>query len=199
MSLVSLHLESIVMAEVPVLNGQHRPVVWIADLYPQHSSLSFAFFTGAPGLKTLLLCVLWDLPMKCWGRPSASPTSPLCVFLHTPSICRLPLLRRCSLNPLRLHSFPAPLGHIFSMLLLCIFFQAVSHLPLYRTCGTGHARVLSCTLLLQRGLGWVLSASSLSFGVICLSFACYILLLRVGTCLIRVLQGSLITGWAKTS
>lgn len=70
------------------------------------------------------------------------------------------------------------------------FFQAASHFLLYHTCGTSHARVLSCTLLLQMGLDWVLSASSLGFGVICLSFACYILLLRAGTSIICVLQGS---------
>lgn len=40
-SLVSLHLESIVMAEVPVRNGQHRSVVWISDLHPVFSVLHF--------------------------------------------------------------------------------------------------------------------------------------------------------------
>lgn len=131
MPLVSLHLESIVTAEAPVPNGQHRPVVWIADLYPQCSSLSFAFFISAQGLKTLLLWVLWDLLMRCWERPSTSSTSLLCTFLQSPSICWLSVLLQVQFEPLASaqllsttwsHLLNAPFVHLFSKLPHTSFF-----------------------------------------------------------------------------
>lgn len=104
-------------------------------------------------LKTILLLVLWDLLLRCWGGPSSSPPTSVQLFPCS-SIYQLPPETQCELlAPAQLsttwsHSPNAPFVYFFS--------KAVFHLPLYSICGTSHAQVLPCSCLPWSGLGWVL-------------------------------------------
>lgn len=187
----SLHFESTVMAEVAVPNGGSVGLWfrWLISVLTAAKWFPMLFFCPFFFLFQLYTVteVLWDLHIRHRGGTSPSSRSQLCTFLRSPSLCqpRLPLQAQSEpLVPVQLLSTTSskiPGGALPFTLVMSLnapfvcFFQAHTLVKkwglFYHTCGTSCAPVLSCNLPLQRVLSCMPSASSLSFGVIYLTFA----------------------------